>query len=189
MLRIYQAYFGVTTDQLLANPRRFRDEFLARTGDRFRLYDSATIHKKDIERIVATTNPGLVVYDQIDKIKGFNNDREDLRLGSIYQWGRELAKGSHAAIGVCQADGTAEGVRYLTLDHVSNAKTAKQAEADWILGIGKSHDTTEENIRFLHISKNKLLGDKDTIPNLRHGRFEVLIKADVARYDDIVKYA
>jgi replicative DNA helicase len=188
MLRIYQAYFGVTTDQLLANPRRFRDEFLERTGDRFRLYDSATIHRKDIERIVGSSSPGLVVYDQIDKIKGFNNDREDLRLGSIYQWGRELAKGNHAAIGVCQADGTAEGVRYLTLDHVSNAKTAKQAEADWILGIGKSHDTTEENIRFLHISKNKLLGDKDTIPNLRHGRFEVLIKADVARYEDIVKY-
>jgi replicative DNA helicase len=188
MLRIYQAYFGVTTDQLLANPRRFRDEFLARTGDRFRLYDSATISRKEVERIVSSVAPGLVVYDQIDKIKGFNNDREDLRLGSIYQWGRELAKGSHAAIGVCQADGTAEGVRYLSLDHVSNAKTAKQAEADWILGIGKSHDTTEENIRYLHISKNKLLGDKDTRPNMRHARLEVLIKPEIARYEDIITY-
>ncbi len=188
MLRIYQAYFGVTTEQLLANPRRYRDEFLERTAGRFRLYDSATISRRDVEKIVSTTNPGVVIYDQIDKIKGFNNDREDLRLGSIYQWARELAKGNHAAIGVCQADGTAEGVRYLTMDHVSNAKTAKQAEADWILGIGKTHDTTEENIRFLNISKNKLLGDKDSIPNLRHGRFEVLLRAEIARYEDLVNY-
>jgi len=188
MLRIYQAFFGVTTDQLFANPKRFRDEFLVRTEGRFRLYDSATIHRKDVEKVVLGQTPGLVVYDQIDKIKGFNNDREDLRLGSIYQWARELAKGNHAAIGVCQASGSAEGVRYLTMDHVANALTAKQAEADFILGIGKSHDQTEENIRFLNISKNKLLGDKDSIPNLRHGRFEILIRPEIARYEDIVRY-
>ena len=188
MLRIYQAFFGATTEQLLSNPGRYKREFLDRTDGRFKLYDSATIGRKDVEKIVAAVNPGVVIYDQIDKIKGFNNDREDLRLGSIYQWARELAKGSHAAIGVCQADGTSEGVRYLTMEHVSNAKTSKQAEADWILGIGKSHESTEENIRFLNISKNKLFGDKDSIPNLRHGRFEVLIKPEIARYEDIVTY-
>ena len=188
MLRIYQAYFGVTTEQLFSNPKRYQSEFLERTAGRFRLYDSATIHRKDVERIVSQVDPGVVVYDQIDKIKGFNNDREDLRLGSIYQWARELAKGSHAAIGVCQANGSAEGVRYLTMDHVANAQTSKQAEADWILGIGCTHDETEANIRFLNISKNKLIADADSIPELRHGRFEVLFKPNIARYEDIVKY-
>lgn len=188
MLRIYQAYFGVTKEQLLSNPKRFHSEFKARTAGRFHLFDSATIHRKEVERVVASTSPGVVIYDQIDKIKGFNNDREDLRLGSIYQWARELAKGSHAAIGVCQASGSGEGVRYLTMDHVANALTAKQAEADFIIGIGKSHDSTEENIRFLNISKNKLTGDADSIPNLRHGRFEVLLKAELARYEDITNY-
>ena len=187
-LRIYQAFFGATLEQILSNKKRYNDEFKSVVGNKFQLYDSATIHRKDVERIIAAENPSVVVYDQIDKIKGFNNDREDLRLGSIYQWARELAKGSHAAIGVCQADGTAEGVRYLTMDHVSNAKTSKQAEADWILGIGKSHDPTEENIRFLNISKNKLFGDQDSIPNLKHGRFEVLIQPQIARYQDIVQY-
>lgn len=188
MLRIYQAFFGVTIEQLLSNPGRYRKDFLDKTDGRFKLYDSATISRKDVESIVSRTSPGLVVYDQIDKIKGFNNDREDLRLGSIYQWARELAKGSHAAIGVCQANGSAEGVRYLTMDHVANAQTSKQAEADWILGIGCTHDPTEESIRYLNISKNKLIGDKDSIVNLRHGRFEVLIKPEIARYEDIIKY-
>lgn len=188
MLRIYQAYFGVTNDQLLANPKRFRDEFILRTGGRFKLYDSATIGRKDVERIIDALRPGIVIYDQIDKITGFAADREDLRLGAIYQWARELAKNSHAAIGVCQADGTAEGVRYLTMDHVANAKTAKQAEADWILGIGKTHDDQQQDIRFLNISKNKLLGDRDSITDLRHGKFEVLIEPSIARYRDIIRF-
>lgn len=188
MLRVYQAYFGVTTEQLLSNTRKYKDEFIRQTEGRFYLFDSATIDRKDIETIVKRLNPGVVVYDQIDKIKGFSNDREDLRLGSIYQWARELAKGSHAAIGVCQADGGGEGVRFLTMEHVANAKTAKQAEADWILGIGKIHEQGAEYVRYLNICKNKLLGDKDSMPDLRHGRFEVMIKPEIARYKDIIKY-
>lgn len=186
MLRIYQAYFGVTTAQLLANQKKYREAFLAQTAGRFFLFDSAIIERGQVERIVKKLNPQIVIYDQIDKIRGFSSDREDLRLGAIYQWARELAKGSHASIGVCQADGQAENVRYLTMEHVANAKTAKQAEADWILGIGKSHEM--EKARFFNISKNKLLGDKDSIPDLRHGRFEVLLEPSIARYQDVIKY-
>lgn len=187
MLRIYQAYFGVTSDQLLANPKRFKAEFNERTRGLFRLFDSAVISRKDVEAVVERYNPQLVIYDQIDKIKGFTSDRDDLRLGAIYQWARELAKGAHAAIGVCQADGQGEGVRYLTMEHVANAKTSKQAEADFIVGIGKTHDDDLEKVRFLNISKNKLLGDADTIAELRHGKFEVMIKPEIARYTDIIK--
>jgi hypothetical protein len=72
--------------------------------------------------------------------------------------------------------------------NVSNAKTSKQAEADWILGLGKTHEETAEYIRYINLSKNKLMGDKDSIPSLRHGRFEVLIQPEQARFKDIVKY-
>ena len=188
MLRIFQAFFGVGLDQLLASPKRYKDEFYARTGKRFHLFDSAIISKYDIEKTVKALNPRLVIYDQIDKIRGFAADREDLKLGAIYQWARELAKGSHSAIGVCQADGTAEGVRYLTMEHVANAKTAKQAEADFIIGIGKVHDDNLQYARFLNICKNKLMGDEDSIPDLRHGKLEVLIRPDIARYEDVIKF-
>jgi KaiC/GvpD/RAD55 family RecA-like ATPase len=187
-LRLYQGFFGVGLDKLLSNTKLYSDEFNKRTGGQFTLIDSAGTGRREIERVVQRLEPEIVVYDQIDKIKGFANDREDLRLGSIYQWTRELAKGNHAAIGVFQADGTAEGIRYLTMDHVSNAKTAKQAEADWILGIGKTHREEDEFVRFLNISKNKLFGDKDSNPTLKHGKFEVGIQPAIARYKDIVNY-
>ena len=101
---------------------------------------------------------------------------------------RELAKTYAPTIGVCQADGSAEGQKWLSMANVSNAKTSKQAEADWILGLGKTHEETAEYIRYINLSKNKLMGDKDTIHSLRHGRFEVVIQPEIARYKDIVKY-
>ena len=65
-----------------------------------------------------------------------------------------------------------------------SSKTAKQGEADWILGIGKEQDNTS-NMRFLNISKNKLIGDKDTLPDLRHGNNQCMIKPQIARYEEI----
>ena len=189
MLRIIQAFFGADFGSVQASKARFREEFTKRTEGRFKLFDSGAISRRDVETIVSKLNPELVLYDQIDKIKGFASDRDDLRLGAIYQWARELAKGAHAAIGVCQADGHAEGVRYLTMEHVANAKTSKQAEADFIVGIGKSHDDGLEQARFLNISKNKLLGDKDSLPELRHGKLEVVIRPDIARYEDVIRFS
>jgi replicative DNA helicase len=188
MLRMYQAYFGVRLETILSNRRKYRDEFREQVGDKFLLLDNALYDRNIVEGVLKRFNPSLIIYDQIDKIKGFAADRDDLRLGSIYQWARELAKLYAPSIGVCQADGSAEGQKWLTMDHVANAKTSKQAEADWILAIGKQHVDGAEFIRYLSICKNKLLGDEDSIEHLRHGRSEVLIQPEIARYKDIVKY-
>lgn len=184
-LRCYQASLGLSTAQLLGNLNGHAEDYRERTRSKLKIFDSATIHKNTVLRLCKQYKPSLLIFDQIDKIQGFDNDREDLRLGAIYMWARELAKEFCPVIGVCQSDGTGEGVKWLTMAHVANAKTAKQAEADWILGIGKIHDAGYENLRFLHASKNKLLGDEDSDPNLRHGKREVLINAGIARYEDI----
>lgn len=185
-LRVIQAWFGIQTAVLLSNLKKYQDEFIKQTAGRFLLFDGAPIHRRSVERVVAKYRPGLVVYDQLTKISGFSADRQDLELGAKFQWARELAKNSHAAIGVSQADGTAEGVRYLTMEHVANAKTAVQAEADFILGIGDTR--SGEDVRYLSISKNKLLGDKDSKEELRHGKIEVLIEPTIARYKDIIRF-
>lgn len=72
----------------------------------------------------------------------------------------------------------------MNMGNVANAKTAKQAEADWILGIGMSY-LDPPNVRGFSICKNKLVGGPETVPLLRHGRFEVLIEPEIARYRDI----
>lgn len=188
MLRVYQSYFGVKLDVLLANVKQYKQRFQERVGNKFLLVDSAQIDRSTVEAVLQRVKPSLIIYDQIDKIKGFKADRDDLVYGAIYQWARELAKSYAPSIGVCQADGTAEGQKWLTMANVSNAKTSKQAEADWILGLGKTHDEASEYIRYINLSKNKLIGDEDTIPSLRHGRMEVLIQPELGRFKDIVNY-
>lgn len=188
MVRMIQAHFGATLSQIMSNKKKYRDEFLKRFDGKFLFIDDANFSKAQVERLLKAKQPSLIVFDQITKIKGFAADREDLKLGAICVWAREMAKSYCAVIGVMQADGTAEGQKWLMMDHVANAKTAVQAEADWIVGIGKTHAEGAEFLRYVNISKNKLHGDSDSIANLRHGRIEILIKPEIARYADIMKY-
>ncbi len=185
MLRYYQATLGWTMEQVYSNMSKAKELFKQKTKGKILLFDQGQIHRKHVEKLCERYKPSLVIYDQIDKITGFDSDREDLRLGSIYQWARELSKAYCPSIGVCQADGTGEGASWLTMGNVANAKTSKQAEADWILGIGKRNDAGYERLRFMHLSKNKLPGDKDTDPSLRHGKWECLIEPEIARYRDL----
>lgn len=195
-LRFYQAYFGLTLEQLYGNVQHYSDLFRKQSGGRFKLFDSAQINRATVEKLSQKYNPGLILFDQIDKLQGFQADREDLLLGRVYQWARELAKEYCPVLGATQADGSGEGVRWLTMANVANAKTSKQAEADFILGIGAIQDTGWEGIRFINISKNKLIGgefnSKPTVtasqggntpgPAKRHGKYEVGISPDTARY-------
>lgn len=183
-LRIYQAVLGCTLAELRAFPDESQRKFNELGGTNIRLVDSATTTRRQVEQLCQVYDPALIVVDQLDKIKGFIGDREDLRLGSIYIWARELAKTYCPVIAVSQADVSGEGKKFLTMENVANAKTAKQAEADWILGIGATFNDSEQFDRYLHLSKNKLIGDVDTLPEMRHGKATVKIKPEMARYED-----
>jgi len=186
-VRTFQAALGLTTAEVFRDKPKTQEAYAKKTAGKIWIYDDASITKYEVEEIIRSLNPALVVFDQIDKIKGFDADRNDLVFGKIYQWARELAKSFCPIIGTCQADGTAEGVKWLTMSHVAEAKTSKQAEMDFILGIGKSNEGGTEDVRFFNISKNKLIGDNRTDPELRHGRFDVWIRPQVARYEDILE--
>lgn len=184
-LRTYEAALGARLDQLVRGREKAKRAYLEATKGKLKIYDSPSITRQAIEALCREHKPSLIVIDQIDKIQGFENDRKDLEMGAIYQWGRDLAKTYAPVIGICQADGTGENVKWLTMANVANAKTAKQAEADWILGIGKIHEAGYEKIRYLNISKNKLVGDSDSDPAMRHAQIEVFLDAERARYEDI----
>lgn len=184
-IRVYQATLGLTTQALFADKQTNKERYKTITNNRIKILDfedSSSKHR--IESVLKQYNPALIIFDQIDKIRGFKGDRNDLELKQIYQWAREISKTYAPVIAVSQASGEAEGKLFLTMDMVDGSKTAKQGEADWILGIGKEQDNTSRS-RYFNITKNKLIGDKDTSPDLRHGSTQVLIKPEIARYEDI----
>jgi replicative DNA helicase len=175
--RVCQANLGLSLEEMFSNLLENEKIYLTNTKSLVKIYDKGFIHKREVEKVVKQLNPSLVVFDQIDKIKGFKGDREDLKLGAIYMWARELAKDYCPVIGVCQAAASAENKRWLDMDDVAKSKTEKAAEADFIIGIGKRYDIGEEETRFLHLIKNKLTGI--------HARITCRIDANIARYKDI----
>lgn len=184
-IRVYQATLGLTTQALFADKPTNKARYKAITNNRIKILDFEDSSSKNrIESVLKQYNPALIIFDQIDKIRGFKGDRNDLELKQIYQWAREISKTYAPVIAVSQASGEAEGKLFLTMDMVDGSKTAKQGEADWILGIGKEQDNTSRS-RYFNITKNKLIGDKDTSPDLRHGSTQVLIKPEIARYEEI----
>src|SRR5687768_1925397 len=116
MIRCHQAVGGVDLAALYSNRAKFNKLFQEQTKGKLKIIkDLSIVHKSFVEKLCVRYRPSLIIFDQIDKIVGFDSDREDLRLGAIYQWARELAKKYAPVIAVCQADGTGEGVRWLTM--------------------------------------------------------------------------
>jgi len=183
--RISQATLGITRDQLYEDLDGNNARYDAVIKNKLVLIDNASFNKRDIEAIIKEVKPSLIVFDQIDNLKGFKADRPDLEFKEIYQWARELAKTYGPVIGICQAGASGEDKKWLTMNDVDSSKTSKQGAADWILGIGKIHEQGYEQVRFLHLSKNKLPGDKDSDSRERHGRWSVTIKPEIARYADM----
>jgi replicative DNA helicase len=184
-IRTFQATLGVQSDSLFSDIERHQKIYDSKVGNKIKIFhteDSSNYQR--VEQILKLHNPALIIFDQLDKVKGFKAERKDLELAAGYQWAREIAKQYAPVIGVSQASGEAEGKLWLTMDMIDGSKTGKAAEADWILGIGKDSDNTSRS-RYFNICKNKLLGDKDTLPDLRHGSGQILIRPEVARYEDL----
>lgn len=185
MKRCYQAMFGINLTTLYSNLPKYKEKFQDLSKNNIKIYDKARITKKEVEDLCNQVNPSLIIFDQIDKIEGFDGERYDLMLKRLYQWARELAKTYGPVIAVCQAGGTGENKKWLTLNDVDSSHTAKQGEADWVLGIGRVDKEGLEEVRYLHVSKNKLDGDPSlTKEDRRHDKWEVLIKPEVGRYSD-----
>jgi replicative DNA helicase len=185
MMRVIQAYNGVTTGELLSFPTKFETEFTSNGGERFLVLDDDSGIKSvnKISTLFAEFKPGLIIFDQLDKVHGFSNEsRDDLRIGKLYEWARDLAKEYCPVIAISQVDGTGEGEKWIQMNQLRGSKTDKIGEADAIITIGKSNEPAMDLQRFIHVPKNKLFGGKDTLEAHRHGCFEVEIEPSKARY-------
>lgn len=186
MLRCIQAALGISMQEIARDIRGYEEQYKAITKDKLKIPNMDVTHKREMEAICKDVKPSFIIIDQVSKVRGFNNDREDLRLGAAFEWSRDLAKEFDCpVIGVNQADGSGEGKKYLDMSNVANSKTAVQAEADFILGIGKSNDQGFELIRHFNISKNKLAGDEESNPAKRHAKWDALIQPNIARFKDL----
>jgi hypothetical protein len=185
--RMYSAVTGIPYLELWQNVALAKRIWNEKLGDKIRFIDQpALVTKTAIERIVENTQPGLIIIDNMDKVKGFTGDRKDLVLHEIYKWGRELAKSYCPVISIGQADGSSHNDKFINESQMADSKTAKPSELDFIIAIGRTDQQGYENVRYINIPKNKLRGDKNTVESMRHVKgAEVLIVPHLSIYQDM----
>lgn len=185
--RLYQAAIGARVSDLITlnNAGRIKEAYMHIMGqmDRIRVIDIHNADNFTVEGIVEKNEPGLVVYDMIDNIRGFGDAaRTDLGLERMYQWGRELAvKHEHAALATSQISNEGDGLQFPTLGMLKDSKTGKQGACDFQLMIGAVNDPGFSNVRYIGLPKNKLRRE-GAAPD---PRATVKYEPEKARYSDI----
>jgi replicative DNA helicase len=185
--RLYQSALGVSITELvkLNEQKKLRKMYEEKVGriDRIRVFDIHGMHVGQVEAIIEQSNPGVILYDMIDNIRGFGNEaRTDLQLEEMYKWARERSV-KYDAIGLAtsQISADGDGLQFPTLSMLKDSKTGKQGACDFQLMIGASNQAELEYSRFLSLPKNKLR--RDGAPGDPH--CEVKFEPTKARYEDI----
>ncbi len=191
--RIVQAALGQESKVLIADSKAAMVSYTTLMGgdkDKIRVTKDMN-NVRDLETLFREVNPGLIVFDQLDKVDGFKSDeREDLKLGKIYKWARELARSYGPVIAASQLSASAVEMKdppFIGLDALRGSKTDKPGEADVVITIGKYKEPKspeEEMIRTINVPKNKLPGGgSKQVESDRHGQFLVTIDPIRARYE------
>lgn len=191
--RIVQAALGQESKEIIADSKAAMTAYTALMGgdkDKIRVTKD-TNHVKDLETLFREVNPGLIIFDQLDKVSGFKEaEREDITLGRIYKWARELARTYGPVIAASQLSATAVDLKdppFIGMDALRGSKTDKPGEADAVITLGKYKEPKtpeEEMIRTINVPKNKLPGGgTKQMESERHGQYLVTIDPIRARFE------
>ena len=176
-MRLINAHTGMTFDEIRADKTNATIKW-AEVRNNIQILDTVDWSLDDVDEFVQKENPDILVVDQLDKVnvKG-SFARTDEKLRDIYTGAREIAKRNNCCvIAVSQASADGQGKFDLTFDMMEGSKTGKAAEADVIIGVGhRDKLDTDERIRSLAISKNKITG--------WHGQLVCTIVPELSRYD------
>lgn len=185
-LRLVQAALGLTLSEVRALDNPLADYSRALGGEdpyKIRIVD---IHGQDtyaVENLIRANDPAIVVYDMIDKIRGFQSEaRTDLALEEMYSWAREIGV-KYDAVGLATSQISNEGdnMSFPSLGMLKDSKTGKQGACDFQLMIGALNDPAYENFRYIGLPKNKLRREgAKTCP-----RATVAFKPQIARFEDM----
>ena len=186
--RLYQSALGISMTEMKAMHMdgKLVDAYRRAVGgrlDKIRVVDIHGLNNGQVEMIIEDNNPGVVIYDMIDNIKGFGEEaRTDRQLEEMYKWARERSvKYDLIGLATSQISNDGDGMQFPTLGMLKDSKTGKQGACDFQLMIGASNDPGFATSRFLGLPKNKLRRpDGPADP-----RAEVYFDAVKARYVDI----
>ena len=175
-MRLINAHTGLTMDEIRADIQQANQKW-AEVRQNIHILDTVDWSLDDVDDFVQKEKPDILIIDQLDKV-GVTGTfaRTDEKLRAIYTGAREVAKRNDCCvIAISQESAYVQGKFDLTFDMMEGSKTGKAAEADVIIGVGhRDKMDTDERVRSLAISKNKITG--------WHGLKNCIIIPELSRY-------
>ncbi len=133
---------------------------------------------KDVERLIKTNPPSLIVFDLLDHISGFKSLDGDTveQYGHLYQWARVMATEVCPVIAITQMNRNGNDNMYPPMTELSGSGEKKQAAATAMIMLGSLQGNDTQ--RWLSTPKNKIGGGKGF-------RKEVYFDAIRCRFKDL----
>lgn len=162
--RIVQSALEITLEELISKSKtgeldKEYTEATAGGNDKIIIVDVHGYDKVQIQKIIQSYNPAVVIFDMIDNIKGFTSEaRTDLGLEKMYQWARETAVLlDFVGIATSQISEAGHNMEYPPMSCLKDSRTGKQGALDFQLMIGSLQDDDRyASTRWLSCPKNKL---------------------------------
>jgi hypothetical protein len=180
--RIVHAALGISQRQLDADMAHYVAEFDKWKGGRkFDLIHDTNITIAKIRRTLEERKYSLIGINVLIKVGGTGKKEDHDKFEALGQEFRKIAQEYGPVLVVAQASPEATNMKYIPQDHIYKSKTAIQGEADALIMLGKCEDDPE-NIRHIHVAKNKMPPADCTKDELRHIRSQVLFDMETSRF-------
>jgi hypothetical protein len=154
--RIIQSALDITTAEMMSDPIKTKKDWETYLdGRRIQLYPSTDMRTTDVERVLKNGDYWLVGLNVLDKVQGFAKSDEVERLSKLGVWCRGLANKYGSVFAIVQAPASAYGQKWLVQTDIFGNRVKLAGDSDIMLGIGRSFETGDEDLRFINVIRNK----------------------------------
>ena len=148
------------------------EEAIQAPHDRIRIKNIHDYWNWEVEELIETVAPKIVVFDMIDHIKfaGMSlsgGARPDQILEEMYKWARTLGvKYNLMPIATSQISVDGAGLPYPAQGMLKDSKTGKQGAADTLMMLGHNEDPLMINSRYVSTPKTKSKREGAQLPRM-----------------------
>ena len=180
--RMVSAALNVDYRKLLGDPSKYQAEYDKwLKGSRFDLVHDTSMTISSIHKHLEEREYDLIGINVLLKVGGTGQKEDHDKFQALGEECRRIAQSYGPVIAIVQADPTAEGMQYIPQDRIYKSKTALQGEADGLIMIGTDEDI-QDDVRYIHVAKNKIPPAPCTDLRCKHIRSEVRFAMDTGRF-------
>ncbi|KKL85659.1 hypothetical protein LCGC14_1952500 [marine sediment metagenome] len=180
--RMVSAALNVDYRKLLGDYNKYQAEYDTWLGkSQWDLVHDTAMSISSVHRALEDKDYDLIGLNVLLKIKGTGAKEDHDKFQALGEECRRISQNCGPVIAIVQADPSAEGMQYIPQDRIYKSKTALQGEADGLIMIGTG-DPPHDNVRHIHVAKNKIPPAMCTESKLKHIRSEVKFDYETGRF-------